>query len=162
MMHVPTETAVPKPSPTSCGWPSSSSSNLANLLQQKRNSINTVLPLAPPILPQQHAVHSVTASIPVLQHLPFNFCSLTFDNQKNSVKDKAISHRPTGNLQACLVEAACRRAVSLQLQGANSNMPLATDCTTHCFWKICSTEITDALRHSVNKIGHKYGFTRSA
>jgi hypothetical protein len=88
------------------------------------------------------------------------FVSLTFTNQKNSVRGEVIGLALSGSIDCCPVKAVVRRIHALRADGAIGATPLASyRITPGGRWSsISAANITDSLRLAVALHGPSVGF----
>jgi hypothetical protein len=80
-----------------------------------------------------------------------DFCSLTFSNQKNGVKNEKIGHVRSGHHLCCPVAAIIRRVKHLRANNAPPDTPLSKyfATTSNRWFKVTSKDITANLRQAV-------------
>jgi hypothetical protein len=88
------------------------------------------------------------------------FVTLTFTNQKNSVRGEVIGLGRSGSPDCCPVRCIIRRVKALRLQGAVGSTPLASyRLSTSGKWSgVSPANVTSALRVAVTLQGPSVGF----
>lgn len=87
-----------------------------------------------------------------------NFCSLTFNDQKNAVKGECMGHGTTPCDVANPIKRLASRVRYLRENNAPPDMPLAAYKSGNTWIHVKSTDITDALRAGAIDIGPSLGF----
>jgi len=82
---------------------------------------------------------------------------LNFTDQKNGIRDEAISHGNTEDPLLCPGKATFRQVVHLRLNNAPPDTPLHTVYAPTGIYHITASDITRELRQSCQEIGHKLG-----
>jgi hypothetical protein len=90
-----------------------------------------------------------------------NFGSLTFDDQKNSVRGEVIGLAISGDPYLCPVKALVRRILHLRPHITHHNIPLARVFLRTNTSSVRPSDITATLRHSVTFLGPELGFLSS-
>ena len=90
-----------------------------------------------------------------------DFGQLYLSIQKNLVRGESIGHGLLGYSSACLTLTIQRIIARLHRWGATANTPLCANKEQAGTWKLIkSTNITTALRLSVEKMGNRYGLRK--